>query len=286
MREKNLFVWLFIAILLVTAANLPTSFSRRVKGGFREVLAPLQQSLSSVRGRWSEGFRILRGINDLVEQNRRLSEEIVHLRNQVRDLRALESENVELRRQLDFLQRAEFQLIPCEVIGRDAGGWWSAVRINRGAADGIRPDMAIITTDGLAGRTLDVSPRTADVLLVSDPNCKVSARIPRTGAFGVVMGMGLQGGRRVACVMEYINKDIPVLEGDEVVTSGLGGIFPKGLVIGYVEKVYRDAGGLCQKADIVPRADLGRLTYMFAVQEEGTEIQEYLRLRGAREAKP
>lgn len=283
MREKNAWVWLLVAVILITAANLPLSISRRIKAIFREMLAPLQQSVSVARSRWREGYRILRGMNDLVEENRRLSEEIVHLRNQVHELRALEGENNELRRQLDFLRRAEKQLIPCEVISRDVSGWWNSVRINRGAADGVRSDMAVITTDGLVGRTVETSLRTADVLLISDPNCKVSARIPRTGAFGVVVGAGVSGGGRVVCVMDYINKDIPVLEGDEVVTSGLGGVFPKGLLIGYVERVQRDSSGLYQRADIVPKADLGRLNYVFVVMEEGAEIEEYLRSRRKQE---
>lgn len=286
MREKNAWVWLLVALILVTAANLPLSVSRRIKAIFREMLAPLQQSVSVARRRWREGYRVVRGMSDLVEENRRLSAEIVYLRNQVHELRALEGENTELRRQLDFLRRAEKQLMPCEVISRDVSGWWHSVRINRGAADGVRSDLAVITTDGLVGRTVETSLRTADVLLISDPNCKVSARIPRTGAFGVVAGAGVSGDGRVVCTMEYINKDIPVLEGDEVVTSGLGGVFPKGLLIGYVEKVRRDNSGLYQRADIVPKADLGRLNYVFVVMEEGAEIEEYLRARRKQEVAP
>lgn len=286
MKEKNVLAWLLVAVILITAANLPLSVSRRIKAVFRDMLAPLHESVSTARGRWREGYRVIRGMSDLVEQNRRLSAELVHLRNLVRDMRALESENDELRRQLDFLRRAHNQLLPCEVISRDPGGWWHSMRINRGAADGVRSNMAVITTEGLAGRTIEVSLRTADVLLISDPNCKVSARIPRTGAFGIVAGAGISAGSRVSCVMDYINKDIPILEGDEVVTSGLGGVFPKGLLLGYVEKVWRDSSGLYQRAEIVPSADLGRLSYVFVVLEEGAEIEEYLRTRRGKEERP
>lgn len=279
MREKSPLAWLLVAVILIIVVNLPISVSRRVKGVFREALAPLQTSLSSLGRRWSAGLQALRGLDDLAEENRRMAAELVYLRNQVRELRSLESENRELRKQLDFTHRVERRLLPCEVIGRDPSGWWNAVRINRGAADGVRADMAVITADGVAGRTLNTSIRTADVLLISDPNCKVSARLPRTGAFGIVSGTGEVRGGRVACVMDFINKDLPVLEGDEVVTSGLGGVFPRGLLIGYVEKIYRDSSGLYQRADIVPKADLGRLTYVFVVLEEGAEIEEYLRAR-------
>lgn len=206
-----------------------------------------------------------------------MSAELIHLRNEARDLRLLENENIELRRQLDFVRRTPRKLIPCEVIARDISGWWHTIRLNRGSGDGLVSPMAVMTMDGLVGRTVDVSLRTADVLLISDPSCKVSARIVRTGSFGLVSGTGETGAGRVLCTMEFMNKNVPILEGDEVVTSGLGGVFPTGLLIGYVEKVYRDKTGLFQRADVVPKADLGVLNYVFAVADEGGEIDEYLR---------
>lgn len=270
-------MWVVLAAVLLTVLNLPIAASRRAKAVLREALAPLQQAVSGVSRKTGESVRAIRGIGDLAEENKAMSAELAHLRAEVRDLRLLENENVELRRQLDFVRRTPRRLIPCEVIARDISGWWHTIRLNRGSGDGLVSPMAVMTLDGLVGRTVDVSLRTADVLLISDPSCKVSARIVRTGAFGVVSGTGETGGGRVLCTMEFMNKNVPILEGDEIVTSGLGGVFPQGLLIGYVEKVYRDKTGLFQRADIVPKADLGVLNYVFAVADEGSEIDEYLR---------
>lgn len=281
MKERALVTWLFAILVVLVAFNLPKPVSKRAKDILREILAPLQQSFTILGRRWQEGVRAAKKLNDLAEQNRRMEIELVYLRNQVRELRALEVENQELRKQLDFARRPERILLPCEVIGRNVSGWWHTVRINRGLADGLKEGTAIITTDGLIGRVLEISAHAADVLLISDPSSKVSARLPRTGAFGIVRGAGANAAGRVSCVMDYLNKDIPILEGDEVVTSGLGGIFPKGLLIGYVERVSRDKGVLYQTAEIVPKADLSLLTYVFAVVEEGAEIEDYLRSRRA-----
>jgi rod shape-determining protein MreC len=139
--------------------------------------------------------------------------------------------------------------------------------------------MAVVTPDGLVGKTVDVSLRTADVLLLSDPNCKVSARIARTGTFGLVSGTGPARDGAMLCRMEFINKDVPIRAGDQVLTSGLGGVFPPGLLVGYVDAVDLDESGLYQRADVVPRADLGRLTYVFVVFEEEDPIEEWLRKR-------
>jgi cell shape-determining protein MreC len=78
MREKSFMTWLWVAVVLVTVANLPTTVSRRVKGVFREVLAPLQMSISSLGRRWSAGWQALRGLNDLAEQNQRMASELVY----------------------------------------------------------------------------------------------------------------------------------------------------------------------------------------------------------------
>lgn len=279
-------MWVVLAAALLAVLNLPQDVSGQAKAVVREGVAPLQGAVSGVGRFFRESFRSIRGIGDLVSENRKMAEELVLLRNEVRDLRALEKENEALREQLQFAIRFGRNLIPCEVIARDITGWWQTIRLGKGTFDGVAPDMGVITSEGLAGRTVDVSSRTCDVLLISDPSCKVSAQIVRTGAFGIVAGRGVSGGGRVACEMRFINKNLPVLPGDEVVTSGLGGIFPKGLLIGYVEKVYTDESGLYQRADVLPKADLGAISYVFVVSEQRNPVEEYLRRRDFGEEEP
>lgn len=277
MRDRSIVLWVVLGAVLLVVLNLPASVSDRAKGMLREGIAPLQGALSGF-SRWiGESVRSVRGIGGLVRENQQMSAELVRLRNEVRDLRSLIQDNAELREQLQFTTQAKRQLTPCEVIARDITGWWETIRLSKGLSDGVSMDMAVMTSDGLIGKTVDVSARTCDVLLISDPACKVSARIVRTGAFGVVAGIGPAKAGQAACQMEFINKNVPVLPGDEVVTSGLGGVFPKGLLIGYVDKIYKDETGLFQRADIIPKADLGMLTYVFVVAEQGDEVEDYPR---------
>jgi rod shape-determining protein MreC len=202
---------------------------------------------------------------DWWSENQRLSREVVRLLAQQRENKVLQRENEDLRRQLGFSARAAEDLVAGEVIARSRDGWWSTLRINKGAADGLKPDQAVISMDGLVGKTVSVSDRTADILLLSDPTCRVSAQILRTGSFGLVAGRGPSWEGQVVCRMEFINKNVPIVPGDEVITSGLGGVFPKGLLIGYVDRVYTDRTGLYQYADLISQADLGVLHYVFAV---------------------
>ncbi len=271
MREKSFALWIVVGAVLLAVVNLPTPVSESFKASVRDAVAPLQGLLSGFWTAMGETVRSVRGIGGLVEENRLLSLEMARLRNEVRDLKGLEEQNSQLRESLGFVRRTSQWLIPCEVIGRDISGWWQTIRVDKGRADGVLADMAVITSDGLVGRTVAVSLHTADVLLITDPTCRVSAQVSRTGAFGVVRGVGAPLRGTVVCHMDFINRTRPVRAGDEVVTSGLGGVFPKGLLIGYADGVSMDDTGLYQSAEVVPRADIGTLLHVFVVvrEEEG-----------------
>jgi len=279
-RERGFIVWVVLGILLLVLLNLPTGLSRNIKAMVREGLAPLQGLVSGTSHKALETLESVRGIGGLVAENQQMAGELVRLRNEVNHLKSLETENISLRQQLRFTQDSSRHLIPAEVIARDISGWWHTLRVGSGSADGVELNRAVVTLDGLVGRTVGVSPRTADVLLLSDPTCRVSARISRTGSFGIVTGRGRSNRGQVICQMEFINKDAPVRIGDEVLTSGLGGVFPSGLLIGYVDRVVLDESGLYQRALVLPKADLGSVSYVFVVEEEGDPINELLRTKG------
>ena len=268
MKERRWIALCAIGLIVLAMLNLPDPASTRVKGAVRDGLSPLQTAVrGGVRG-LREILRYIRGIGDLALENRALSEEIVYLRGEVRMARELERDNQMLRDRLGFVRHFPSRLISCEVIGRDSTGWWQTVRLNKGAAAGVEADRAVITPDGLVGRTVSVSDRTADVLLLSDPSCKVSVRLARSGVFGVVAGLGVKPGDQPAGRMDYISKSADVQEGDEVVTSGLGGVFPKGLLAGRVRRVETEPAGLYQTAWIEAAAALGQLEYAFVAATE------------------
>jgi len=268
--------WAALTAVALTLLNLPTAAARRVRGAVREALAPLHGLLSGAALRVREAASHLRGLGGMVGENRRMAEELALLRRRVHELSALDAENEALRAQLGFRRAERRPLIPAEVIARDPTGWWQTVRLDRGARDGLRPGLAVIAAEGLVGRTVEVSARTADVLLISDPNSRVSARLPRTDAVGVLIGSGVRPSGRVVCRLDFVHRHLPVKPGDEVVTSGLGGVFPSGLVIGYVEAVFTDEQGLYHYAEVIPRADLGQLRYTFVLpaDEAGADTED------------
>jgi len=268
-RRNHFLLWIVFLAVLLGLLNLPLPAAQRFKEAVRETLAPLHALLSGAGLRVREGVSTLRGIGGLVAENRALQEEAIRLRSENRALQALAQENAELRDIVGFRRRAGHRLIAAEIIARDSSGWWQTVRLDRGRLDGIVADLAVVTPDGLAGRVVEVSDHTADVLLISDPGCRVAVRIARTGSNGILSGTGVRWNGQVVCRLDFVHRNHPIRPGDEVVTSGLGGVFPADLPVGFVETVETDATGLYRRADVLPRADISRMRRAFVLKPDG-----------------
>jgi len=272
LKKRNKITGLAVFVLLLVLFSLPERALAPPKNGVRSVFAPVQRLLSGGVRRIRTGVNAVVGLGGLAEKNRELSAEIIRLQAAERAYQTLERENRILRRQLHYYRSSGFELIPCEVIARGISGWWRSARLSKGLRHGVVAAQAVVSPDGLIGKTVEAGPFSSEVLLISDPDCRISARIARTGSFGLVRGRGSDARGRPVCAMSLINRDIEVRIGDEVVTSGLGGVFPAGIRIGYVESVERDESGLYQQAGVVPAADLGLLEFVFVVKKKTQEV--------------
>jgi rod shape-determining protein MreC len=267
-----------LILAVVILLNLPPPAAMHAKGGARDGLAPFQNILAVLIGRTRAAGAALFAGRDTVAEQRALAEDVARLREENRALVALGKENAELRRLLGFKETQPSRLILCSVVSRGgAAGWWETVQLDRGFADGIRPNMAVLTAGGAVGRVREVSRQTADVLLVTDPDCRAACVFPRTGAFGIARGLGLSpaGDRKVEVVcatrplrVDYVDREHLILPDDEVVTSGLGGVFPEGLPLGRVIRSEMDPSGLYRRVEIMPAVDLDALRYVFVVERK------------------
>jgi rod shape-determining protein MreC len=276
LRNRKLIYATAAALLLVVAFVLPPSLSLKGKGAVRGVMAPAERGTSGLGQRLSEAISAIRGIGGAAEKNRELSHELVRVQTELHNLRDVEAENLRLSRALDFYKSRSYAMIPCDVISRNISGWWNTVRIGKGHADGIRDNHAVISPDGFVGKTTETSKHTSEVLLVCDPACRVSAKIKRSDIFGLVRGTGVNLKGHPTARMDFINKDVEIRVGDEVVSSGLsgeGGVSPKGVHIGYIVNVYPDDSGLFQYAEIAPSATISLLDYIFVVSALSLEGQ-------------
>ena len=194
---------------------------------------------------------------DLDKQNRELRTENEVLRQQVRALTEAGNENLRLTRLLKLTEHTGFKTIAARVIGRDAGNLWKSIQIDRGSNDGLRENLAVLDADGLIGKVIKVTHGEARVLLLIDSNCKVSAILQDSREPGVVAGTR----------MTYVDRNAKIKTGENVITSGLGGIFPKGILIGTVVKAELNRQGMYQDVEIKPAVDFHRLEEVVVILE-------------------
>lgn len=271
MKRKSFLFWLVLGVIVLIALNLPLPASRALKSASRDALVPLQDLFGSYAGRLRRAGDAIRGWGGLPEQNQALQEEILLLRQQLLEMEDLTRENLLLRQQLGFARRESRRLIAGSVITRDISGWWHTLRIRHAGSPLVQPNLAAVTPDGLAGRVVEVSGRSADILLLSDPACRVSVKIGEKAAHGILSGQGMSPRGQVLLRLALINKNIRIDRGDEVFTSGLGGIFPAGIRVGTIESVALDENGLHQSAEVKPAVDLGDLQVLFVVAGDGED---------------
>jgi rod shape-determining protein MreC len=169
-------------------------------------------------------------------------------------LAEFELENARLRKLVAFRATVPGDLLAARVVGRDATGRGGTLTIDRGERAGVTKGAAVLAPEGVVGQVFLVSRNAARVLLVSDHNSGVDALVRRSRARGI-----LQGTVDAGCVLKYVNRIEDVQVGDVVITSGLDGIFPKGLPVGEVVSVDRGGRGLFQHAEIAPRVDFSQL---------------------------
>lgn len=271
--KKNILKWSIAAVVLLLIFNLPDGYTVRFNGFFNDLLTPLHGFFLKSGRSLKAGVDSVRGFSGLAEENRRLYQEVIALQAESRVRDTLETENLRLSELLEFRNQQTIELIPAQVVMRSISGWWQSVRIGKGTRSGVHKDQAVISPDGLVGRTTSASLYSAEVLLVADPACKVSARVSRTGSFGLVVGKGVSHKGYPVAQMQFIHKDTPVRVGDDVVTSGLGGVFPKDVLIGRIEEIHTDDAGLYQIAEILPQAvaNLTDVVFITAVKKEEGE---------------
>ena len=200
-REKRFVFWL-IALLLVVVLNLPLPATLAMRAGMRDNAAPFQNAMSLVIHRARGLLAVLGRTSKLLDEKRDLQVEVAELRTLVQRLEQFETENKTLRRQLGFAVLSPRQLLLCEVVARgDMSGWWQTLRLNKGTDDGVEVGMAVTSIDGLIGRTTAVARHSCDVLLITDPSCKVACKVVRNGAFGIMQGAGIALGGGVSLEM-------------------------------------------------------------------------------------
>ena len=236
-RTGYLFIAVTVGHIIFISAQVNTNRGVPVLeavtfGVFAEVQRAASSMIGSVRASWGDYF----ALQEVHRENERLQQELAQLRIGLQQERALAQESRSLEQLLELRSRTPLMTTAAGVIGSGASPDFRTITIDKGTADGLRPDMAVIAPAGVVGRIITPSARAAKVQLLIDRNAGAAALVERSRAQGVVEGTG--GNLR----MNYVSGTADVKVGDVLVTSGIEGIYPKGFVIGQIESIERGAG--------------------------------------------
>ncbi len=256
LRNRSYYLALvLLGISVLSIALHQSGHLRPVEGFLLQFSTPVAEVTSLLTYRVLEVGRAFQELGSLRDENQRLRQENAELRAKVIAAQEAQIENQALREQLGFKEaNPVFDTLPAQIISRDPSNLLDFLIINKGAADGVKDGMVAVSPQGLLGRVILTGSNSAKVLLVTSPSSSVSAVVQSSRAVGMVYGQ--QGGR---LTMRYIPQGEAIAVGDVVITSGLGGAFPKGLVIGKVVKVRQSDVELFQEAEIAPPVNVGRL---------------------------
>lgn len=261
-----------VFLLVVSAARLQNRYPLMASIAV-SIMAPFDYIFSGVAGVIQQGTVFSRDVAAIYRENQTLRSENQELRHVVFQLTEKAAENERLQAMLEFRTKTvSFQLKAATVIGRDPGTLNYSVLINQGSNDGVRVNMPVMTPQGLVGHVMEVFSRTAKVRLLVDTGSSAAAMVqrPQSRAVGIVDGNPSQ----VSVLrMKNLMRDGDVIKGDKIMTSGLGGIYPKGILIGEVADVVDDEGGLLKNAMIRPAVDFSRLEEVFIITGERNPVR-------------
>lgn len=237
-------------------------------------LLPVQGFFSQIGTRLHAFSQCIWEYSRALEENKLLKEQLAQEENLRSKVLELHKENQRLREMLAFKERTAYTLLPAEVVARDPSHWFGTITINKGYAEGVQKNMAVVTAQGLVGNIFLVSQHSSRVLMLTDSRLAVSALVQRSrepGFVGIIEGYPEKRG---FLKMNNLSPEANIQPGDTIISSGLGGIFPKGLVIGQVMEVGQDQYGLLQQALVYPAVNFNRLEEVLIVIELPAEKSE------------
>jgi rod shape-determining protein MreC len=244
---------LLAALLLYTYQIRQRQQTSLFHKGLVQLTAPFQKIIDVSVKALADGWDHYLWLVDTARDNDQLRRDNNRLQADLDALSETRLANERLRLLLEFKEQIELPVLPAQVIGEDASSWFRTVVIDKGSQHGVTEGLPVVVAEGVVGQTIQVAPFHSRVLLVTDASSAAAVLVQPTRSRAICRGKGNH------LVLDYALRNDPVNVGDPVVTSGMGGIYPKGLRVGLVSEVSRGEFGLFQAVVVTPSVDFSRL---------------------------
>jgi rod shape-determining protein MreC len=255
----------FVLVTLMIVSTAVRNSADIVTDGTGAVVSATSGVLTRSKAAVSGFIENIINARELAAQLEGARAEIARLEKKTREITALENENERLRRLLDFKEKnSGFKSVAAEITAKNPGNWYSEFIIDKGSDDGIEKYSAVITDEGLVGYVGEVGKTWARVMTVIDPSTSVGCIVERSGDMAITEG-DLEIMNEGACRVSYIAKDAGIVVGDYVETSGIGSMYPKGILIGRIIEIKPDLQGIYHVATLEAAVRFDRLREVLVI---------------------
>ncbi len=271
-HEKSLFQKITIPLVCVALSIFLLTFNIvRPRANLLEVIFsylfyPFQQSAHSVNSVISNSQQYLQLMSKLRRENQAMKKQLESQNYEINRLREGEAALGRLQELLDFRTNNPFEVTAAQVVGVDPSNWYSTIVIDKGRRDGIREKMPVVTHQGVVGQVIKVRQYFSKVLLIMDQRSGIGAMVRRTRTIGV-----LEGQLGKVALLKYLAPTSEISLNDVVISSGLGGIFPKGLILGTVTRIEQEKTGIYQRVEVSLAVDFARLEEVLVIKNAHLE---------------
>ena len=266
-NRRTIILWVAVFIVgLLAFTTVKVKYDLKISENVvNTILSPFQSAITSISNATKKIGVISWEMVTVYEQNKMLRSEVEQLRQRDVNVNEIMAENTRLTNILNYKNAVkQFDTAVAKIISYDSSNLTNSITINLGAKDGMQKNMPVITPQGLVGTIVAVYEHSAKVQLILDPRSAVGAIIqrPESRVIGIMQGsVGVQ----TLAKMLNIPRDADVVVGDNVLTSGYGGLYPKGIVIGEVVEVTNEAGGLLKYATVKTAVDFYRIEEVLVI---------------------
>ncbi|MBU7008740.1 rod shape-determining protein MreC [Phosphitispora fastidiosa] len=254
-----------LALVLITYTGQDRKGLSPVERVVKDVVTPVEHGVTGIVNSISDTVGSVFTIGSIKSENKKLQGRISSLEAENNLLREYEYQNLRLRELLQFKDTVarDYNTVSASVVGRNPSNWFRTITVNRGESDGLAKNMAVVTSKGLVGRVINVSADSAEVLLIIDSSSAVGSLIQINRVPGVIEGKADDSGM---LKMIHLSKEAPVTAKQTVISSGLGGVFPKGLPIGTITEIELESNGLVKYATVRPFVDFNELEEVLIIR--------------------
>lgn len=258
-KHFTLFV-ILLAVLILLIILYQVGFLDPLSGALHKIFSPFKFAFGNISDRISGFYKVILTANSLQKENQELQKQVNELNAEVAKLKEVKVENEILRKQLGFSQHEDFNLISCEIISYEPSNFLKNFSINKGKEQGVLKGMPVVSSGLLVGKINEVGDDYSTVSQITDPDSRIGAIVQDTRASGIIKGQLGYG-----LIIESIPQDEIINSGQTVVTSGLGGEFPKGIIIGYIQDIFSKPNEVFQSATVQPAIDFKQLEIVFII---------------------